>query len=177
MEISPRNYKRKVEYVDIIIPDNIKYQKTNNFLKCQICSDNINSENNMLKSQCSHFIHIHCMTYSEIIDYIYYGKYKCKICNLNYTNCRYLIHSKKDILELVDMYFSIFKLLLKNTKMVDRDYYEYKRSIFYIIVKKIEHNLDIKVQFLDNINRKFIIPSNKICDTDILITKFDYVHL
>ena len=169
MEISPKNYKRKIDYSDFNNKNNIKYQKLDK------CFDNI--ENNMFKSSCQHYINIECMSYEEIIDLIYYGKFKCLICNTSYTNFKHLIYSKKDMLELVDMYFSIFKILLKQTKLTNRDYYEYKRSLFYIIVKKIEYNLDIKVQFLDNVNRKFIIPINKLCDGDILITKFDYVHL
>lgn len=124
MEISPRNYKRKIDYNDFDNQNNIKYQKLDK------CFSNI--ENNTFKSYCQHQINIECMEYQEIINLIYYGKFECKVCHSHYNNFKHLVHSKKDMLELVDMYFSIFKILLKQTKLVNRDYYEYKEVYFIL---------------------------------------------
>lgn len=153
--------------------ENIKVKKVKIDNKvCSICNNKF-TQLPIVQIFCKHYVHIYCMLSEEIKNFTYDKPYKCLLCN-KHNKIELIIRNKQDILNLVDIYFDMFKIILEQLKIKDRAFYEYKRNLFYIITKKIGLKLNCKIKFLDNINSKFIITANDIHNEDILISKFDY---
>lgn len=152
-----------------------KVKTRNEEKKCIICS-NILNKIPILELKCRHYIHIYCVLYEEIKNFIYIDTFLCGICNTK-NKITIPISNKKNILQLVNIYHEVYTNILKYCGLTGRAFYEYKRNIFYIITKKIGKLLDCRIEFLDNIHNEFIIKANYIIQEDLLITKFEILKL
>jgi len=161
------------------LDDNKKLNKKSKHMEnsekiCSICDNKFNQPP-FIQIECGHHFHLYCMLKREIDNYAYLKPFMCTICNKDFPQSNLELKNKIDIIMLVNIYFDIFKTVLTNSKSTGRDFYEYKRNLFYVITKRISHKIGCEIKFLDNYNRKFIIKGNNIWKDDILITKFDYV--
>lgn len=165
----------KRKYIIDDIDYNNEFKKLKIYIKCNICNlDNNNSD--IIKINCGHYCHIYCLLYIELYSFILYTqKFQCNICKQNIQKDFYNVNSKINIYNLINYYFEIYKNILnKQKKLFGRDFYEYKRNIFYMITKQIKKKLNCNIIYQNNVTNNFIINiNNNYINEDILVTKFD----